>query len=86
VRYTESGIPEPDNNRLERAIRPIAVGRANFMFVGSPRGERAAATMYSLLVTCRLNGIEPYAWLKDALERLPAHPISRVHELLPLSR
>ncbi|MGT2508814.1 transposase domain-containing protein [Cupriavidus basilensis] len=42
--------------------------------------------MYSLLVTCRLNGIEPYAWLKDALERLPAHPISRVHELLPLSR
>ena len=86
VRYTESGILEPDNNRLERAIRPIAVGRANFMFVGSPRGGRAAATMYSLLGTCRLNGIEPYAWLKDTLERLPAHPISRVHELLPLPR
>lgn len=50
VRYTESGILEPDNNRLERAIRPIAVGRANFMFVGSPRGGRAAATMYSLRV------------------------------------
>lgn len=74
MRYTESGIPEPDNNRLERAIRPIAVGRANFMFVGSPRGERAAATMYSLLVTCRLNGIEPYAWLKDALERCQPTP------------
>ncbi|MGT2460343.1 IS66 family transposase (plasmid) [Cupriavidus basilensis] len=86
VRYTESGILEPDNNRLERAIRPIAVGRANFMFVGSPRGGRAAATMYSLLGTCRLNGIEPYAWLRDTLERLPAHPISRVHELLPLAR
>jgi hypothetical protein len=56
------------------------------MFVGSPRGGRGAATMYSLLGTCRLNCIEPYAWLKDTLESLPAHPISRVHELLPLAR
>ncbi|TPQ39057.1 transposase domain-containing protein [Cupriavidus pinatubonensis] len=56
------------------------------MFAGSPRGGRAAATMYSLLGTCRLNGIEPYGWLKDTLERLPAHPISQVHELLPLAR
>ncbi len=86
VRYTESGILEPDNNRLERAIRPIALGRASWMFAGSPRGGRAAATMYSLLGTCRLNGIEPYGWLKDTLERLPAHPISQVQELLPLAR
>nr|WP_276522769.1 transposase [Cupriavidus necator] len=86
VRYTESGILEPDNNRLERAIRPIALGRAGWMFAGSPRGARAAATMYSLLGTCRLNGIEPYGWLKETLERLPAYPISQVHELLPLAR
>ncbi|KAF7964066.1 hypothetical protein AWV80_02640 [Cupriavidus sp. UYMU48A] len=86
MRYTESGILEPDNNRLERAIRPIALGRAGWMFAGSPRGARAAATMYSLLGTCRLNGIEPYGWLKETLERLPAHPISQVHELLPLAR
>uniref|UniRef100_UPI003FA46F4A transposase domain-containing protein n=1 Tax=Cupriavidus necator TaxID=106590 RepID=UPI003FA46F4A len=52
----------------------------------SQRGGRAAATMYSLLGTCRLNGIEPYGWLKDTLERLPADPISQVHELLPLAR
>jgi hypothetical protein len=56
------------------------------MFVGPPRGGRAAATMYSLLGTCRLNGIEPYAWLKHTLKRLPTLPISRVHELLPLTR
>lgn len=56
------------------------------MFAGSQRGGRAAATMYSLLGTCRLNGIEPYGWLKDTLERLPADPISQVHELVPLAR
>jgi len=50
------------------------------------RGARAAATMYSSLGTCRLNGIEPYGWLREALERLPAHPISQIHELLPLAR
>jgi transposase len=86
VRYTESGILLPDNNALERQIRPIALGRANWTFAGSPRGARAAATMYSLLGTARLNGFEPYAWLKDTLEKLPSHPVNRVHELLPLAR
>jgi hypothetical protein len=86
VRYTESGILLPDNNALERQIRPIALGRANWTFAGSPRGARAAATMYSLLGTARLNAFEPYAWLKDTLQKLPSYPVNRVHELLPLAR
>ncbi|SOE56898.1 IS66 C-terminal element [Caballeronia arationis] len=64
----------------------LALGRANWTFAGSPRGARAAATMYSLLGTARLNGFEPYAWLKDTLEKLPSYPVNRVHELLPLAR
>jgi transposase len=72
IRYTESAILLPDNNALERKIRPIALGRSNWMFAGSPRGARAAATMYSLLGTARLNSFEPYAWLKDTLEKLPS--------------
>ncbi|CAJ4319737.1 hypothetical transposase [Burkholderia pseudomallei] len=86
LRYTEHGILLPDNNALERLIRPIAIGRANWLFAGSHRGARAAATMYSLLGTCRLNDIEPYGWLKDTLDKLPAWPSSRVNELLPLAR
>ncbi|MFM0495818.1 transposase domain-containing protein [Paraburkholderia caledonica] len=86
IRYTDSGILLPDNNALERQIRAIALGRANWMFAGSPRGARAAATMYPLLGTARLNDFEPYAWLKDTLEKLPSYPVNRVHELLPLAR
>lgn len=85
VRYTDSGVLQPDNNAMERAIRPIAVGRSNYLFAGSVRGGRAAATMYSLLGTAKLNGLNPYAWLKDVLTRLPSHPSNRVTELLPLA-
>ncbi|CCD35828.1 unnamed protein product [Candidatus Paraburkholderia kirkii UZHbot1] len=79
IRHTESGILMPDNNALERHIRPIALGRANWTFAGSPRGGKAAATMYFLLGTARLNGFEPYAWLKDTLEKLLSYPVNRVH-------
>lgn len=82
MRYTENGVLDPDNNAMERAIRPIAVGRSNYLFAGSSRGERAAATMYSLLGTAKLNGLNPYGWLKDVLIRLPSHPSNRVDELL----
>lgn len=85
VRYTENGVLLPDNNAMERTIRPIAVGRSNYLFAGSARGGRAAATMYSLLGTAKLNGLNPYAWLKDTLTRLPAHASNRVAELLPLA-
>jgi len=86
VRYTESGILQPDNNAMERTIRPIALGRANYLFVGALRGGHAAATMYSLLSTARLNEINPYDWLKNTLTLLPSYPSNRVAELLPLKR
>ena len=85
VRYTENGVLVPDNNAIEQAIRPIAVGRSNYLFAGSARGGHAAATMYSLVGTARLNGLNPYLWLKEVLARLPSHPINRVADLLPLS-
>ncbi|WP_321795289.1 IS66 family transposase [Caballeronia sp. J97] len=86
VRYTESGVLLPDKNALDRQIRRNAPGRPNWTFAGSPRGARATATMYPLLGTARVNGLEPYAWLKVTLEKLPSHPVNRVHELLPLVR
>lgn len=85
VRYTENGVLLPDNNAMERSIRPIAVGRSNYLFAGSVRGGQAAATMYSLLGTAKLNALNPYAWLKDTLIRLPSYASNRVAELLPLA-
>ena len=84
-RYTESGILLPDNNLLERQIRPIAKGRDAYLFVAAERGGHVAATLYSLIGTCKLNAVEPYAYLKDVLQRLPQHPINRVAELLPFN-
>jgi transposase len=83
TRYVESGILDIDNNACERAIRPIALGRKNWLFVASDRGGRAAAVAFSLVQTCKLHGVEPFAYLADVLRRLPAHPINRVAELLP---
>jgi transposase len=85
VRYTEDGILMPDNNLIESAIRPVAVGRRSWLFLGAERGGHVAATMYSLIGTCRLNGVEPYAWLCDVLKRLPNHPVTKLAELLPFN-
>jgi len=85
TRYTEDGVLLPDNNLLESALRPIAMGRKAYLFTAATRGGHVAATMYSLIGTCKLNGIEPYAYLKDVLQRLPAHPVNRVAELLPFN-
>jgi hypothetical protein len=82
-RYLESGILDIDNNACERAMRPVAIGRKNFLFVGSDRGGRAAAVAYSLVQTCKLHHIESFAYLSDVLRRLPSYPINRVAELLP---
>lgn len=72
-----------DNNWVENRIRPIAIGRSNWLFAGSLRaGQRAAAVM-SLIQSAKLNGIEPLAYLKDVLNRLPTQPASKVAELLP---
>ena len=85
TRYCESGLLEIDNNRCERAIRPLTVGRANWLFTASHGGGQAAAVIYSLIETAKRHNVEPYAYLADVLRRLPCHPINRVTELLPFS-
>jgi len=71
------------NNTCERAIRPIAVGRRNWLFVGSKRGGKAAAIIYTLLASCRLAEIDPWVYLKDVLCRVATHPASQVADLVP---
>ena len=71
------------NNAAERAIRPLALARKNYLFAGSDDGGRRAATMYTLIETARLNGVDPEAWLVDVIGRIADHPINRVDELLP---
>ena len=82
-RYCDDGRIEIDNNAAERALRPIAVGRKNFMFVGSNAGGERAAAMYSLLGSAKLNGHNLEAYMREVLTRIPDHPISRISELLP---
>lgn len=81
--YLADGQLEIDNNVAERAMRSIALGRKNYLFVGSAGGGRAAAIAYTLIETARLNGIDPEAWLADTLARIPDHKITRVDELMP---
>jgi len=83
-RYAEDGLRPIDNNPVENAIRPIALGRKNWLFAGSERAGKRAAAIQSLLATAKLNGIEPYAWLKQTIEKLPVWPNSRIDALLPL--
>lgn len=83
VRFLEDGGVPMENNRAERAIRPVAMGRASWLFAGSlAAGERAAQIM-GLLETAKMNGLEPHAWLTDVLKRLPSWPEERLDELLP---
>jgi transposase len=71
------------NNAAERALRGVALGRKSWLFVGSERGGDRAAFMYTLIVTAKMNDINPQAWLADVLKRLPDMPVSRIHEMLP---
>ena len=82
-RYTEDGRLEIDNNRSERAIRPLAIGRKNWLFLGSPRGGQVAATVFSLIQTCKELGINPEAYLKEVLTRLPTTKQKDIDTLLP---
>ena len=84
ARYLEDGLRPIDNNPVENCIRPIAIGKKNWLFAGSERAGQRAAAIQSLLGTAKLNDIEPYAWLKDTLEKLPTWPNRRIDELLPL--
>jgi transposase len=83
TRFLDDGRICLSNNAAERALRGVAVGRRNWTFAGSDAGGRRAAAMYTLIETCKLNDVDPRAWLADVLARLPGHPASRIHELLP---
>jgi transposase len=83
TRFIEDGDVPISNNWVENHIRPIALGRSNWLFAGSLRAGKRAAAIMSLLHSARINGHDPYAYFKDVLERLPTHPASRIDELLP---
>jgi transposase len=83
VRYTEAGFLAIDNNVSEREMKRIAIGRKNWLTIGSPRGGQTAAVLFSFTSTCQRLGVEPWCYLRDVLERLPSHPPERFAELLP---
>ena len=82
-RFLRDGRICLSNNAAERALRGVALGRKSWLFCGSDRGGERAAAMYSLIVTAKLNDIDPRAWLADVLRRIADHPASQLHELLP---
>lgn len=82
-RYRDDGRLEIDNSAAERALRGVALGRKNWLFAGSDAGGQRAAAIYSLIETCKLNGIDPEAYLRRVLAVIPDHPVNRVAELLP---
>jgi hypothetical protein len=83
TRYTEDGLLEIDNSAAERALRAIALGRKNFLFVGSDCGGERAAAMYSLIGSAKLNGLDPELYLRTVLARIADHPVRQIQELLP---
>lgn len=82
-RYTDDGDLAIDNNVAENALRAIAIGRKNWMFCGSDKGGRTAATLFSFTATCRRHQLDPFAYLRDVLERLPTQPADHLDDLLP---
>ena len=83
TRYTEDGRLKIDNNGAEQALRPIVLGRKNWLFAGSFEGARRAALLYSLIQSCRLIDLPPFPYLRDVLVRIATHPHQRLHELTP---
>ncbi|MDG1458566.1 MAG: IS66 family transposase [Pseudoprimorskyibacter sp.] len=81
--YLDNGFLELDNNAAERAMRPIALGRKNYLFMGSQRGGKSAAIVYTLIETAKLNKVDPQAWLTWVLDRIADHKINRIDELMP---
>jgi transposase len=82
-RYRDDGRTEIDNNAAERSLRAIALGRKNHLFAGADTGGERAASIYSLIGTAKLNGLDAEAYLRYVLERIAEHPINRIEDLLP---
>ena len=81
--YLDHGTLELDNNAAERSMRCVALGRKNYLFMGSENGGKSAAIVYTLIETAKLNGVDPQAWLTDTLARIADHKITRLNEMLP---
>ncbi len=81
--YLDNGFLELDNNTVERAVKPVAVGRKNWMLAGSERGGKAMVIAFTLIETAKLNRVDPQAWLTDVLSHIADHKINRIDELLP---
>ena len=83
--YLKNGFLELDNNTAERSMRPIALGRKNYLFMGSEGGGKSAAIAYTLIETAKLSGVDPQAWLTNVLGRIADHKITKLDELMPWS-
>jgi hypothetical protein len=83
TRFLSDGRVCLSNNAAERALRSVALGRKAWLFCGSDRGGQRAAVLYSLIVTARMNGVDPQAWLADVLARIAEYPARRLDDLLP---
>jgi len=83
TKYCEDGRLEIDNNLIENAIRPVALGRKNYLFAGSHKGAQRAAIVYTLLANAKHAGVEPFAWLRDVFSRIADHPYHELDRLLP---
>ena len=81
--FFKDGRIHLDNNAIENKIRPLALGRKNFLFAGSHEGGKRIAMMYSLFASCKEADVNPYAWMTDTLNRIGNHPINKISELLP---
>lgn len=81
--YVNNGILSIDNNLAENSIRPVAIGRKNYLFCGSHEAAKRSAMLYSLMGTCKMNGVNPYTWFKEILSCIPQHPINKIKDLLP---
>lgn len=86
IRYTENGHWEIDNNSVENSIRPVALGRKNYLFAGSHQAAHYAAMMYSFLGTCKMNEVEPYEWLRSTLTKIKDCKTSSLYQLLPVKQ
>ena len=82
-RYVDDGLLEIDNSAAERSLRAVVLGRKNYLFMGSDSGGQRAATLYSLIGTAKLNGLDPALYLRTVLAKLPEHPINQIQQLLP---
>jgi len=83
TRFLEDGELEIDNGATERANRDIALGRGNWTFFGSDGGGKTAAVLRSFIASCKRSGVEPFAWFRDVLSRIPAHCVNQLNEFLP---